>query len=86
MANEKNAQPKKGKNLFSRVIGWFAKLPGRIARPFQNMWRELKLVTWPTREELRNNSLIVLVFIVVMSIVIGALDLGATALVQALIG
>lgn len=91
MADEKNVKNVKNvkqedNSKVGKVLGWFKKLPMRIAKPFKNMWHELKLVSWPTRNELTNNSLIVLVFIVVMSVIVGLLDIGATALIQAIIG
>lgn len=88
MADEKNVRDGKTVNdsKLQKVLNWFKKLPGRIAKPFKNMVHELKLVSWPTKSELISNSLIVLVFIVVMSVVVGILDMGATALIQAIIG
>ncbi|NMD37510.1 MAG: preprotein translocase subunit SecE [Christensenellaceae bacterium] len=46
------------------------------------MWHELKKVSWPTRKELLNYTVIVLVFMVFMGIVIGLLDAGATQLIN----
>ena len=88
MADEKKSMPAKNKkeSVPVRLLKWFKRLPARIARPFKNMWNELKLVTWPSRKELTNNSLIVLIFLVLMSIIIGVLDIGATALINTLIG
>lgn len=88
MADEKNVQnvKKEGVSKFQKVLNWFGKLPGRIAKPFKHMWHELRLVSWPTKNELINNSVIVLVFIVVMSVVVGVLDMGATALINTIIG
>ena len=75
-------QSKEKKSIFSKIIDWFAKLPGRIAKSFKNMWHELKKVSWPTRKELLNYTLIVLVFMVFMGVVIGLLDAGATQLIN----
>jgi preprotein translocase, SecE subunit, bacterial len=86
MADEKNVVKKEGETKLQKVLNWFKKLPMRIARPFKHMWHELKLVSWPTKQELINNSLIVLVFIVLMGIVIGLLDIGASSLINRLIG
>lgn len=72
----------KKKSIFSRIGEWFIKLPGRIAKGFKNMWHELKKVSWPTRKELLNYTVIVLVFMVFMGIVIGLLDAGATQLIN----
>ena len=87
MADEKNVQEKNtGKPSFgTRFVNFFKNLPQNIARPFKNMWHELRKVTWPTREDLIKYSLIVLAFLVFMGVVIGLLDLGASELVKALI-
>lgn len=84
MADEKNAKKDKV-SFFARVLRFFKLLPGRIATPFKNMWHELRKVTWPTRQALVNNTLIVLLFIVFMGVVIGLLDSGASALINLLI-
>ena len=60
-------------------------LPANIARPFRDMFYELKKVTWPSKKDLINYTLLVLAFIVFMGVVIGLLDLGASELVKALI-
>ena len=80
---EKSAQ-KSGGSWFSRAIKWFDGLPKRIAKPFKNMYYELKKVTWPSKEKLITYSVIVLVFMLFMGIVIGLLDLGASTLVKLL--
>ena len=53
---------------------------------FKNMAFELKKVTWPTRSELINYSLVVLVFMVAMAIIIGIIDTGAAQLSKWIIG
>ena len=87
MADEKNVQEKNtGKPSFgTRFVNFFKNLPANIARPFRNMWHELKKVTWPSKKDLINYTLLVLAFIVFMGVVIGLLDLGASELVKALI-
>ena len=84
MADEKNVvkgkeQAKEGSNKF---VNFFKNLPQNIARPFKNMWHELRKVTWPSRQDLIKYSLIVLAFLVFMGVVIGVLDLASTALVN----
>ena len=37
---------------------------------------ELKKVTWPTKKQLINNSVIIIVFIAIMTVVLSVLDLG----------
>lgn len=84
MADEKTVV--KGKeekvNFFTKLVNFFKKLPSAIARPFKNMWHELRKVTWPSRQDVVKYSLIVLAFLVFMSVVIGVLDLGSTGLVK----
>ena len=81
MADEKNVSKAK-ESSSKKFVNFFKNLPANIARPFKNMWHELKKVTWPTKENWIKYSLIVLVFLVFMGIVIGLLDLGSTALVN----
>ena len=88
MADEKNVvkgkeQAKEGSG--NKFVNFFKNLPANIARPFRNMWYELKKVTWPSKKDLINYTLLVLAFIVFMGVVIGLLDLGASELVKALI-
>ena len=79
------AVKKSGESRLSKIISWFASLPKRISKPFKNMYYELKKVTWPSKEKLIAYSIIVLVFMLFMGIVIGLLDMGASALVRLLI-
>ena len=79
MANASNASQK---SFFSRMGAWFVNLPKRIVRAFSGMWHELKKVSWPTRKQLLNYTVLVLVFMVFMGIVIGLLDMGSTQLVH----
>ena len=44
--------------------------------------RELRKVTWPTREKLVNYSVIVVLFMLFMMVIIGLLDTGASQLVN----
>ncbi len=87
MADEKNVQVKKNEkpSFGTRCVNFFKNLPANVARPFRNMWHELKKVTWPSKKDLINYTLLVLAFIVFMGVVIGLLDLGASELVKALI-
>ena len=81
---EKSVQ-KSGESRLSKILNWFKTLPARISKPFKNMYYELKKVTWPSKEKLIAYSIIVLVFMLFMGIVIGLLDMGASALVRMLI-
>jgi preprotein translocase subunit SecE len=87
MADEKTVRSanKGGKpSVATRVLDFFKHFPTRIAQPFKNTWRELKKVTWPTRKDLLNYTLIVLAFMTFMGVVIGLLDMGSSALVALL--
>ncbi|MGC8785749.1 MAG: preprotein translocase subunit SecE [Armatimonadota bacterium] len=46
----------------------------RIRRFLNDVWIELKRCEWPTREQVVRSTMIVLGFIAVMSVYIGALD------------
>ena len=90
MADEKkksvrSADKKAKPNFATRAVDFVKHLPERIAQPFKNTWRELKKVTWPTRKDLFNYTLIVLAFMAFMGVVIGLLDMGSSALVALLI-
>ena len=79
------AVKKSGESKLSKILSWFKNLPKRISKPFKNMYYELKKVTWPSKEKLIAYSIIVLVFMLFMGIVIGLLDMGASALVRLLV-
>ena len=76
-AENKAAKPGFG----TRFVNFFK----GIGRSFKNMYHELKKVTWPTKKELLNYSVVVFVFMVVMGIIIGVIDLGAGALVDLIV-
>ena len=85
MAEEKKTPAKVEESKMTKIINWFKKLPDRIAKPFKNMVAELKKVTWPSKKKWISSSVAVLVFMLFMGVVIGLLDLGATALVNTMI-
>ena len=65
--------------------GFFQSIKGiglGIGRAFKNTFFELKKVTWPSKKELVNYSLITLGFMVCMGIIIYLIDLGSGALVN----
>ncbi len=79
MANEekKNAKPGFG----TRFVNFFK----GIGKFFKNMGHEMKNVTWPTKKDVLNYSVVVFVFMIVMGIIIGLIDLGAGALVDLIV-
>ena len=80
MANQENKNTKPG--FGQRVVDFFK----GIGKAFKNMYHELKKVTWPTRKELINYSVVVFVFMIVMGVIIGVFDLGAGALIRLITG
>lgn len=81
-----NAPDAKKPNFFQKVGLFFKNLGLRIARSFKDMFAELKKVTWPSRKELINYTLVVLAFMASMAVIIGLIDSGAAALVSFIIG
>ena len=49
-------------------------LPKRISDWFKGMRSELKKVVWPTRKQLINNTVIVIIAVVLVSATVGVLD------------
>ena len=78
------AVKKASEGKLSKILNWFKNLPKKIAKPFKNMYYELKKVTWPSKHKLITYSIIVLLFMLFMGVVIGLLDTGASALINQL--
>ena len=57
----------------------------RIANYFKDLRSETKKVVWPTKTQIINNTIIVLVTIIVLGIFIALLDFGLGALVNFLL-
>ena len=74
---KKNAKP----GIGERFVNFFK----GIGKFFKNMYHEMKNVTWPTRKDVLNYSVVVFVFMIVMGIIIGLIDLGAGALVDLIV-
>ena len=82
MANQKSqAKP----NFLKRAALWVKNLCLRIGRGFRNMFFELKKVTWPSKRDMVNYCIVVFAFMIVMGLIIGLFDLGASALVDLII-
>ena len=84
MADEKTVATGKKESFFGKVISFFKNFPSMIAKPFKNMWHELRKVTWPSKKDLITYSTVVVIFMVFMAVVIGLLDLGSGALISLL--
>ena len=83
MSEKKPEKKSQGKPSFLRKVGLWCQRVFWLS--FKNMWAELKKVSWPSRKELTNYSIVVLSFMVLMAIVIGLLDTGASELIRTLI-
>ena len=82
--SEKKTQKRsesKGASFLSKVLAF---LKRAFYDSFRNMGAELKKVSWPSRKDLFNYSIIVVSFMVLMAVVIGLLDMGSVALMQEL--
>ena len=77
-ATAKNKKP----NFFVRFGRGFVGFFKKIGAAFKNMWHELKKVTWPTKDKLVNYTIIVVLMMVFLMVIIGLLDMGASALVN----
>jgi preprotein translocase subunit SecE len=87
MADEKKTVTKtvakvKKPNFFVRFGRGFVHFFVKIGVAFKNMWHELKKVTWPTKEKMINYTIIVVLAMVFLMVIIGLLDMGASALVK----
>ncbi|HET9949078.1 MAG TPA: preprotein translocase subunit SecE [Longimicrobiales bacterium] len=59
----------------------------RQTRTFlEECWAELQKVTWPDKDQLRNATLVVIVFTVAISVVIWLMDTSANALIRSIMG
>ena len=58
----------------------------RLRRFFDEAWSELKKVSWPTREQVRNLTVLVFVVSFVVGLYITVLDTGFTQVVKILVG
>ena len=58
-----------------------AEKKNRIAKFFRETKAELKKVSWPTRKQLINNTLIILAFIIITGVILSVLDIGFNKLI-----
>jgi len=63
------------------------KAPAKVSpsKFFREMNSELKKVTWPSKKELTNYSIAVLILIVALAAIVGVIDLGLTQLMNLII-
>ena len=73
------------KGFMARAKDFVVALPGRVKNAFKNMVAELKKVSWPSKKDLVNYSLVVIGFVVVLAVIVGLLDTASSSLVKLLI-
>ncbi len=61
---KKNSKKEKKKNGFFK----------RLAKYFRDTWGEFKKIVWPSRKQVLNNCVVVLVTILVVAVVVFGLD------------
>ena len=77
----KNTNPSFFKRMGTKFVSSFK----NVGRFFMNMKHELKKVSWPSKKELINYSVIVFAFMLVMTVIIGVFDFAAGALVNLIV-
>ncbi|HHU78939.1 MAG: preprotein translocase subunit SecE [Caldicoprobacterales bacterium] len=53
-----------------------------IKKYFRSVVSEMKKVTWPSRKELINSTIVVLTFILIFSVIVGIIDFGLGTLLE----
>lgn len=59
-----------------------AKKPGKVSTYFRELKSEFKKVVWPSWKQVRNNTGVVLTFIILLGAFIALVDLGFTYLLS----
>lgn len=73
--NDKPAKKQSNKAVSKKQTGKVVK-KRKFGRYFKEVYAELKKVTWPSRKELTNYSVAVIVVLIILAAVIGVIDLG----------
>ena len=79
--NKKTEKP----GFFARAKDFVVALPATVKNAFKNMVSELKKVSWPSKKDLVNYSLVVIGFVVALAVIVGLLDTASSSLVKLLI-
>ena len=56
-----------------------------LVKTFKDMWAEIKKVTWPSKKELVRQSTVVIVFVLLLTVIVGLMDWGLSALLKLII-
>ena len=73
--NDKKTKENNGKKNFFTVIG----------KVFVDIGRELKRITWPTKEEIKKTTIVVAIFCGIYIVLVGVMEWGCSALFKNLI-
>ena len=77
VAKEKKAEKKP--NIFARIVS-------RVKKFFKDYTSELKKVVWLSKSDVRKNSTVVIVSVVVCAIAIGIVDLAFSSVIKGIAG
>ena len=65
--------------------GFFRRTGKRISKWFREMRAELKKVVWPTKKQVLQNTVVVLISVLVIGVFIWIFDLGGNLIVEGII-
>lgn len=80
--DKKAASGKKKSSFMDKVKGFFA----GIAKFFKDTKSELKKVVWPSRKDVKTNTITVIVVVIIAAVVLVLLDMAFGGLIHLLIG
>jgi preprotein translocase subunit SecE len=86
---ERQSKNRKAPASSGRKINWkkfLKKLPGKISKFLRDVVHELKRVTWPTKKEIFNFTIVVLVTMAFFAVILGIFDLVFLRLVELIKG
>ena len=69
-----------------KTESWFKQKWSGLSKWFRGMKSELKKVVWPTRSQVLNNTLVVIVVSAIFALVVGLIDSLAYEGIKALLG
>lgn len=79
---DKKTDGKKKTPIFTKVKNFFS----RIGKYFKDTKSELKKVVWPSKKQVRTNTITVLVVVLIAAVVLVLLDLIFGGVIQLMIG
>ena len=83
--DKKQLKAVKGKDAKSSGKIENKKFKFNLVKTFKDMWAELKKVTWPSKKDLIRHSLVVIVFVLILTVFVGLIDAGLSALLRLII-